>query len=172
MGQPNFRMVDTYEIPAAGSLGGLLARRDHQPIQISLFEPVFERQFDNELERNFARYLDEQKALQWWHRVAVRQHGDYYLRGWKQDRIWPDFVAMGGETEGKPHVLVFETKGEHLAGNVDTEYKRRVLDTLENAFNCGRMTIKDGPAKGTFRLVFSEAEFTVAMANVNGDYSV
>ena len=114
-GQPNFQMVDTYEIPAAGGLGGLLARRDHQPMQISLFEPVYERQLDSELERNFARYLDEQKALQWWHRVAVRQRGDYYLRGWKQDRIWPDFVAMGGETEGKPHVLVFETKGEHTA---------------------------------------------------------
>ena len=70
-GQPNFRMVDTYEISAPGGLGGLLARRDHKPMQISLFEPVYERQFDTELERNFARYLDEQKALQWWHRIAV-----------------------------------------------------------------------------------------------------
>ena len=169
-GQPNFRMVDTYEIPAAGGLGGLLARRDHQPIQISLFEPVYERQFDNELERNFARYLDEQKALQWWHRVAVRQRGDYYLRGWKQDRIWPDFVAMGGETEGRPHVLVFETKGEHLRGNPDTDYKRRVLDTLQDAFNCGTMTVREGPAKGTFRLVFSEAEFPAALAGLNSGY--
>ena len=138
-GQPNFRMVDTYEIPAAGGPGGLLARKDHQPMQLSLFEPVYERQFDTQLERNFASYLDEQKALQWWHRVAVRQRGDYYLRGWKQDRIWPDFVAMGGEDAGKPHVLVFETKGEHLRGNPDTDYKRRVLDTLENAFHCGTM---------------------------------
>ncbi len=171
-GRPNFRMVDTYEIPAPGGLGGLLARRDHQPMQLSLFEPVYERQFDNELERNFARYLDEQKALRWWHRVAVRQRGDYYLRGWKQDRIWPDFIGMAGETEGKPHVLVFETKGEHLKGSPDTEYKRRVLDTLQNVFNCGSMTIRDGPAKGTFRLVFSESEFPAALANVNGGYDV
>ena len=170
-GQPNFRMVDTYEIPAAGGPGGLLARREHQAVQISLFEPVYERQFDNELERNFARYVDEQKALKWWHRVAVRQRGDYYLRGWKQDRIWPDFVAMGGETEGKPHVLVFETKGEHLRDNPDTDYKRSVLDTLQNAFNCGTMTVRDGPAKGTFRLVFSEAEFPAALSGLDGQYS-
>ena len=170
-GQPNFRMVDTYDIPAVGGLGGLLARGDHQPMQISLFEPVYERQFDNELERNFAKYLDEQKALQWWHRVAVRQSGDYYLRGWKQDRIWPDFVAMGGETEGKPHVLVFETKGEHLRDSPDTDYKRRVLDTLQDAFNFGTMTVRDGPARGTFRLVFSEAEFPAALAGLDSQYT-
>ena len=167
--QPNFRMVDTYEIPAAGGLGGLLARRDHQPMQISLFEPVYERQFDSELERNFARYLDEQKALQWWHRVAVRQRGDYYLRGWKQDRIWPDFVAMGAENAGKSHVMVFETKGEHLRGNLDTDYKQRVLETLEDAFNCGTMTVRSGPARGIFRLVFNESQFPEALASVGAN---
>ena len=164
-------MVDTYEIPAVGGPGGLLARRDHQSMQLSLFEPVYERQFDSDLERNFARYLDEQKALQWWHRVAVRQRGEYYLRGWKQDRIWPDFVAMGGENEGKPHVLVFETKGEHLQGNPDTDYKRRVLDTLQNAFNYGTMTVRNGPVKGTFRLVFNESEFPTTIANLGHTYS-
>ena len=139
-------------------------------MQLNLFEPVLERQFDSELERNFARYLDERKALKWWHRVAVRQRGDYYLRGWKQERIWPDFVAMGGESQGKPHVLVFETKGEHLRGNPDTDYKQRVLETLQDAFNCGAMTIKDGPAKGTFRLVFSETEFPAALAALETAY--
>ena len=168
-GHANFRMVETYEILAGADDPTLQSYG--QPLQLSLFEPVFAKQFDSELERNFARYLDEQKALQWWHRVAVRQRGDYYLRGWKQERIWPDFVAMAGKTEGKPHVLVFETKGEHLRGNPDTEYKRRVLDTLENAFNCGTMTVREGPAKGTFRLVFTEAEFPAVLANVNA-YSV
>ena len=169
-GRPNFRMVDTYQIPVAGDAGGLL-HPDGAPIQISLFEPVYVQQFDSNLERNFARYLDEQKALQWWHRVAVRQSAGYYLRGWKQDRIWPDFVAMGGETEGTPHVLIFETKGEHLRGNPDTDYKKQVLDTLENAFNCGTMTVRDGPARGTFKLVFSENEFPAAVANLKHTYS-
>ena len=35
-GQPNFRMVDTYEIPAASNAGGLL-RRDGRQIQMSLY---------------------------------------------------------------------------------------------------------------------------------------
>ena len=170
VGQPSFRMVDSYEIPVSEDLG-LLARNDGRPVQISLFEPVYAQQFDSQMERNFARYLDEQKALRWWHRVAVRQRGDYYLRGWKQDRIWPDFIAMAGETAGKPHVLVFETKGEHLMGNPDTEYKQRVMETLEGAFNnAGRMTIHDGPAKGTFRLVFREGEFPTALAGLSGAY--
>ena len=169
-GQPNLCMVKSYEIPISGDIGGLLSRNDYQPMQLNLFEPVLERQFDSELERNFARYLDEQKALKWWHRVAVRQRGDYYLRGWKQERIWPDFVAMGGERQGRPHVLVFETKGEHLRGNPDTDYKQRVLETLQDAFNCGSMTIKDGPAKGTFRLVFNESEFPAALAGLETAY--
>ena len=78
---------------------------------------------------------------------------------------------MAGETEGRPYVLVFETKGEHLRGNPDTDYKERVLETLQNAFNCGMMTVRDGPAKGTFRLVFNEAEFPTALANLDGVYS-
>ena len=170
-GQPNFRMVESYEIPIASD-AALLAGNDGRQVQLSLFEPVYAQQFGSTLERNFARYLDEQKALKWWHRVAVRQRGDYYLRGWKQERIWPDFVAMGGETKGKPHVLVFETKGEHLRGNPDTDYKQRVLETLQNAFNCGTVTIKDGPAKGTFRLVFNEAEFPEALSTLGSTYKV
>lgn len=165
-GQPNFRMQDSYEIPITDNYA-LLAGNDGKPVQLSLFEPVYDQQFDSVLERKFARYLDEQKALRWWHRVAVQQSGEYYLRGWKQERIWPDFVAMAGETAGKPHVLVFETKGEHLRGNPDTDYKQRVLETLQNAFNCGTMIVRDGPMRGTFRLVFTEMEFPAALAEVN-----
>ena len=51
--------------------------------------------------------------------------GEYYLREWRRDKVWPDFVAMGGERDGKLSVLVFETQGEHLKGNNDTEYKER-----------------------------------------------
>ena len=168
-GQPNFQMVKSYEVPISSEMT-LLTGNDGRQVQLSLFEPVYSQQFDSALEVSFARYLDEQRALQWWHRVAVRQRGDYYLRGWKPERIWPDFVAMGGETNGKPHVLVFETKGEHLRGNPDTDYKQQVLETLQNSFNCGTMTIHDGPATGTFRLVFNENEFSSALAALEGAY--
>ena len=168
----NHHVRKRYEILVADS--DVLLQRYGQAVQLSLFEPVFDRDF-NDLERRFAFYLDEQKALQWWHRVAVRQHGEYYLRGWRRERIWPDFVAVGGETKGKPSVLVFETKGEHLDGNDDTEYKKRVFAALEETFNAGKMTIHDGPAKGVFRLVFDKEGFPDAEASLgklNGAYSV
>ena len=120
IGQPNFRMKQSYEIQVYSG-DSQLERRYGEPLQLSLFERVYERDFDSELEKNFACYLDEQRAVQWWHRVAVRQQGEYYLQGWKKGRIYPDFVAMANEER----LLIFETKGEHLSGNPDTEYKQR-----------------------------------------------
>ena len=183
-GQPNFPKESTYQIPIADN-AGLMARNDGRSVQLSLFEPVYTQQFDSDLERKFARYLDERRALKWWHRVAVRQRGEYYLRGWKQERIWPDFVAMGGEIDGKPHVLVFETKGEHLRDNPDTDYKRQVFETLQDAYNRNYGTLRvrevpakgalrDAPVKGTFRLIFNESEFPAALddlENQKGAYT-
>ena len=85
----------------------------------------------------------------------------YYVQGWKRGRIYPDFVAMANEIGGVTHVMIFDTKGQHLEGNLDTEYKRKVLETLEGAFNAaGTMVVRDGPRqKGIFQLVFSEQEF-------------
>ena len=167
----NHRMRKSYEILVSENDGQL--QRYGKSVQLSLFEPVFEREF-NDLERRFAFYLDEQKALRWWHRVAVRQQGEYYLRGWRRERVWPDFVAMGGEKDGKPSVLVFETKGEHLKGNDDTEYKERLFAALEETFNAGKMTIQDGPAKGVFRLVFDREGFPdaeTALHRLAGGYN-
>ena len=165
--EPNYRMVDSYRIQIHSNDRRL--ERYSEPVQLSLFEKVFERQFDSELEKNFAYYLDEERALQWWHRVAARQRGEYYLQGWKRGRIYPDFVAMTNEVAGVTRVLIFDTKGEHLVGNLDTEYKRKVLETLEGAFNtAGRMTVCDGPRQqGIFQLVFSEQEFLEISAQLN-----
>ncbi len=166
----NFRMVHEYSIPVAADEPTLERPYGGGPMQLSLFEPIFKRHFDSDLERKFAFYLDEQKALQWWHRVAVRKHHEYYVRGWRNGRIYPDFIAMASETFGN-QLLVFETKGGHLKDNPDTAYKQRVFETLEKAFNdgfeAGRVTIQHGPAEGVFRLVFSEAEFPAALASLS-----
>ena len=152
----NHRLTKSYEILVSDSDREL--QRYGESVQFSLFDKVFERDF-NDLEKRFAFYLDEQKALDWWHRVAVRQRGDYYIRGWRRERIWPDFIAIAGATQGKPSIMVFETKGEHLKGFDDTLYKGRVFAALEQAFNAGKMTVKDGPAKGIFTLVFDQVGF-------------
>ena len=164
-GRPAFRMVERYDLTVPED-AGLFARNDGRPAQLSLFEPVYASQFDSGLERSFARYLDEQKALHWWHRVAMRQGNDYYLKGWKPDRIWPDFIALGGGSADRPCLFLFETKGRHL-DNPDSAYKRRVLDTLEGAFDCGAMTVEHGPAKGFFRLLFDKDEFPAALAGLD-----
>ena len=157
--EPNYKLRDEYEIEVKADDRPLT--RYGSAVQLSLFEPVFEQHFDNEFEKKFAYYLDERRALQWWHRIAVRQRGEYYVQGWKQGRIYPDFVAMAREIEGITRVLIFETKGEHLGGNPDTEYKKKVLKTLENTFNnTGTMRICEGTTReGIFQLVFNEQEF-------------
>ena len=164
----NYQMVDSYEIQVHSDNDRPLLR-NYEPVQLSLFEPVFEQQFDSELEKKFAYYLDEERALRWWHRVAARQRGEYYVQGWKRGRIYPDFVAMTKDISGLTHVLIFDTKGEHLGGNLDTEYKKKVLETLEGAFNAaGTMVVRDGPKrKGIFQLVFSEQEFLEITARLN-----
>lgn len=158
-GVPNYKIRETYEISVPSNAPQLAQYGN--PIKLSLFEKVFEQQFDNNFEKKFAFYLDEQRALQWWHRIAARQSGEYYIQGWKPERIYPDFVAMANETCGVTRVLLFDTKGKQFDGNLDTKYKRKVLKTLEDAFNdVGKMTVSRSPQwKGIFRLVFNEHEF-------------
>lgn len=102
-----------------------------EPIQKSLYEKVYAREF-NGLERDFAIYLDGYSAVTWWHRFASRQ--DYGLQGWKRNRVYPDFVVFVQPGNGKTRrVLVIETKGLQLAGNTDTEYKKKLFEVLETA---------------------------------------
>ena len=158
----NYEMIESYKIPVSVNDHPFVGKYG-KTIEASLFEPIFDKEFDSDLERNFARYLDQEKAIQWWHRVAVRQQNEYYLRGWKPQRIWPDFVALHDARPDGSTLLIFETKGQHLAGSADTEYKKRLLEMLERHFSGGEVLIADGPAKGRFRLIFNESEFAQAM---------
>jgi len=165
--EPNYKMREDFTLPVAADDHTL--EHGFKPVQNSLFEPVFESQFDTNLEKNFAFYVDQHEAIRWWHRVAVRQRSEYYLRGWNQDRIWPDFVAMSSTGDGKPRLLVVETKGEHLSGNADTDYKTKVFATLEAALNgdgtyeCGEVSLDNGHTRGRFRIVFREDQFSSVM---------
>ena len=158
----NYVMAKEYNIPI-GANDHPFSGEYGRAIEASLFEPIFDKEFDSDLERSFARYLDQEKAIQWWHRVAVRQQKEYYLRGWKPQRVWPDFVALHDARSGGSTLLIFETKGQHLAGSADTDYKRRLLEALERHFSGGEVVIANGPAKGRFRLIFSESEFPQAL---------
>ena len=123
-----------------------------RPIQQSLFEPVYESNF-NVLEKDFALYLDKSDSISWWHRIAAKQQ--YHLQGWKRQNVYPDFVAC---RRGDGKLLILETKGVHLKGNEDTDYKRNLLETLEAAYNQaldrGEMKVCEPPA--VFRMMFED----------------
>lgn len=148
----NYRMREKYTV--SGDRLTILKDRRGKPVQRSLFDPTYEEQFDTDVERSFAAHLEAADALKWWHRIAAKEKGEYYLRGWQRRRIWPDFVALFGGN-GKKHILrIYEIKGSHL-DNPDTEYKKKVLGALQGAFDeWGVLKVSDGPMKGEFKILF------------------
>ncbi len=171
---------ESYEVPYDDT-DGSLERNPGEPLQLSLFTPQLQSQYDSELERKFARYLDERRAIQWWHRIAMRQRGEYALRGWKPHRIWPDFVAIATPSGSDKRLLVFETKGDHIRDSEDTKYKQRVFETLRHAFDrhpqavseqptneYGEVHVTDGPVDGSFLLIFNEQDFPSASKAIGG----
>jgi type III restriction enzyme len=129
--------VTDYELPQAFALelGGKptpMVRDDAKLVEKSLFEPALAALTDSGLERDVACYLDSQAALQWWHRnVAKAQYG---LQGWKRNKVYPDFVFARVSGSGASHVVVLETKGLHLKGSDDTQYKQALLERLTAAY--------------------------------------
>ncbi|MCX7048540.1 MAG: restriction endonuclease subunit R, partial [Candidatus Sumerlaeota bacterium] len=106
----------------------ILTKKTGHPLQLSLFEQVPEDQF-NETEKTVAWYLEDQERLFFWYRNRSRL--DYAIQGWRQHRIYPDFIftATGKETQRDyDRVYVVETKGLHLKGASRTDYTQKVFD--------------------------------------------
>ncbi|MBU1665706.1 MAG: type III restriction endonuclease subunit R, partial [Gammaproteobacteria bacterium] len=120
--------AETYEPAGADQLVG----GDGQALRKSLFAPIYRGDFSSQDERDIAVYLDSEKALSWWHRNVARLH--YAISGWRREKVYPDFIfaVQHGETDKK--LMVLEMKGEHLAGNDDTEYKKALLRLMTESF--------------------------------------
>ena len=115
-------------------------RPDGSQFRLSLYERTSEEEM-NTLETKVATYLDQQARLFFWYRNRSRK--DYYVQGWKPQRVYADFVfALKAEgQEGQDDeaersddkdfgdVFVLETKGLHLKQSEDTNYKRSVFST-------------------------------------------
>jgi len=109
---------------------------NNMSFQLSLFDQMPESGF-NSLERAVATFLDDQAPLYFWHRN--RSRSDYFVQGWKKNRIFSDFIFTAADPGEKGsasfnRVFVLETKGRHLAGVrdaedelTDTGYKRDVF---------------------------------------------
>ena len=139
-GQIEFRLradANDFEIPAefALELAGKpqpLVRDDARMVEKSLFEPALAALTDSGLEHDVACYVDGQAAARWWHRNVARSQ--YGLQGWKRHKVYPDFVFAHVNREGAPRLVILETKGMHLAGSTDTDYKRQLLERLTQVF--------------------------------------
>lgn len=94
-----------------------------------LFEDV-EVTAMNTLERKVGDLLDKQEKILWWFRNKVNRNW-YSIQGWQQNKIRPDFVAAKKTADNHLElVYIIESKGEHLLGNIDTTYKKKVLDIM------------------------------------------
>jgi type III restriction enzyme len=96
-------------------------------LQLSLFESLPEEDF-NETEKEVVWYLENQKKLFFWYRNRPRL--DYGLQGWREHRIYPDFVFTSKVKEdAAPYerIYVVETKGLHLIENDKTQYIRKLF---------------------------------------------
>lgn len=109
-----------------------LASTSGGSLQKSIFTPVYQDDF-NPNEADFACYLDSHATVQWWHRNIARA-GQYSLQGWKKGLIYPDFIFAHRPVAGRDRLIVWETKGDHLGGNSDSEYKRRLLKTVSENY--------------------------------------
>lgn len=140
-----FEFKDWYEVPTVPGDPGLAYEK-------SLFSPVYGRDM-NTIERRYALFLDQDKSIRWWHRIAAQVTEDYRLQGWRKDYVYPDFVAL----KLNDRILVHETKGNHLAGNEDTIYKQRLLRCLQEHFNSsGIISIHGKTMTADFTIVFED----------------
>lgn len=96
-------------------------------------------------------YLDGEKALRWWHRNVARMQ--YALQGWKREKIYPDFIFAVQRDDSDIRIAVLEMKGQHLAGNEDTEYKRALLQLMSQNFSW-----EDAIPAGSMQLVGNSGE--------------
>jgi len=153
----NWKLAETveYEVTDADPI---LRKRNGEPLERYLFEKVYQKEFNEELEKPVAWYLDGQDAVKWWHRLVARQ--DYYVQGWQRQRVYPDFLACVEQTGEGFRFTVLETKGRQLKGNDDTEYKHQLFDVLteyyENVVDAGELELDLDENRVLFRMLLQD----------------
>ncbi len=105
-----------------------LTKKNGTQLQQSLFDLVPEDPF-NDFEKAVAWLLEDHEKMFFWYRNRSRH--DYAVQGWRSHKVYPDFIFTAADkTEANDYeaVYVVETKGEHLIGSDDTEYKQKLFD--------------------------------------------
>jgi type III restriction enzyme len=154
----NWALAETMEIDVSDE-DHILSRKDGDLLQKNIFEKVYQRDFNN-LEKETAWYLDSRDCVYWWHRIAVNRQS-YNVQGWQRQRVYPDLLAcLHGTEKGTFRFSVLETKGQHLKGNDDTEYKRKLFELLtsytDNAIRAGQMELWEETEGVTFTMLLED----------------
>ncbi|RPH20557.1 MAG: restriction endonuclease subunit R [Alteromonadaceae bacterium TMED7] len=155
----NWELAQTLEVNVSEH-EQVLRRKDGSELEKSLFEKVYQNGLNN-LERDTAWYLDKQESVYWWHRIAVNQR-EYSLQGWQKQKVYPDLlVCVEQPNSGSYRFSILETKGEHLKGNDDTEYKRRLFELLtehvKTAVDAGELTLEAASGGMSFRMLMEDS---------------
>jgi len=123
-----------------------LTRKTGDVVEKSLFSPAYKPDYNTD-EDDFACYLDEHQALIWWHR-NVAKSGQYYVQGWRKSKVYPDFIFAVKDKK----IVVLETKGDQLEGNLDTLYKKKLLTAINKNFSVDKTQ-----KAGELELVFDDS---------------
>jgi type III restriction enzyme len=84
----------------------------------------------NSFEQKVGQILDRQERIIWWFRNKVNRQW-YSIQGWREHKIYPDFLAAKKKDDGKLElVYVLESKGPHLLETPDSRYKREVFELM------------------------------------------
>ena len=111
----------------------------------------------NNLEKKVGQILDNQEKILWWFRNKASKSW-YAIQGWKEHKIRPDFVAAKKRgKDGFEILYIIESKGEHLSGNPDTQYKKSVLELMTEQRR--EKKIRAYQMKLPFEVINEEAEF-------------
>lgn len=155
----NWKLAEELEIDVTDT-DPILYKKNGDPLERNLFDKVYLKEL-NDLEKNTAWYLDDKECVYWWHRIAVNQRS-YSLQGWQRNKIFPDLLAcVHADGNGKYHFSVLETKGEHLKGNDDTEYKRKLFELLtqhaNTAIKAGELNLGDKSEQISFTMLLENS---------------
>ena len=153
----NWEMAKTLSLSVSED-NDVLRKRNNKDLQLSLFEDIYKEELKfNDLEKQVAWYLDEDSAIKWWHRIIEKQ--DWHLQGWQKNKIYPDFlVCLKSSKDGNASFSILETKGQHLIGNPDTEYKKKIFNLFteycSQSIESGTIEVQD--QKMTFDLILQK----------------
>ncbi|MDH5179825.1 MAG: DEAD/DEAH box helicase family protein [Gammaproteobacteria bacterium] len=155
----NWKLAEELEIDVSDT-DPVLYKKNGEPLERNLFEKVYLKEL-NTLEKNTAWYLDDKECVYWWHRIAVNQRS-YSLQGWQRNKVFPDLLAcVHADGNGKYQFKVLETKGEHLKGNDDTEYKRELFELLtqhaNTAIKAGELNLGDESEQISFTMLLEDS---------------